>query len=251
MSSTSNRMTSWLTGVTVALLTSVSALAADYKMTSLDWPPYTNDQLAAQGASSAVVTEAMKAAGNAVKIEFYAWTRTVNLAKSDAAYIAYFPEYYSKENAAEFLYSDPIGTGPLVFVERKAAPVTWTSYDSLKGKKIGVVKDYVNTEELDAKIASKALSADVAPDDVKNLLKLAAGRIDVAVVDVNVYNYLAKNDASVKGVAAQLQVNAKVLEDKKLFVCFKKSPEGEKALKAFNQGLKKVNIDDIMKKYFK
>lgn len=251
MCNKSNRVASLFAGAAAVLLLSFSALAADYKMTSLDWPPYTNDKLPAQGATSAVVTEAMKAAGNGLKVEFYPWTRTVNLAKSDTAYIAYFPEYFSKENAAEFLYSDPIGTGPLVFIERKSAPITWTSYDSLKGKKIGVVKDYVNTEELDTKIASKALTADVAPDDVKNLLKLAAGRIDVAVVDINVYNYLAKNDAAVKAAAGDLQVNAKTLEDKKLFVCFKKSPEGEKALKVFNEGLKKVNINDIMKKYFK
>lgn len=247
----SNRVVALFAGAAAALLLSFSAIAAEYKMTSLDWPPYTNDKLPAQGATSAVVTEAMKAAGNGLKVEFYPWTRAVNLAKADAGYVAYFPEYFSKENAAEFLYSDPIGTGPLVFVERKSAPVTWTSYDSLKGKKIGVVKDYVNTEELDAKIASKTLTADVAPDDVKNLQKLAAGRIDVAVVDINVYNYLAKNDAAVKAAAAELQVNAKTLEDKKLYVCFKKSPEGEKALKAFNEGLKKVNINEVMKKYFK
>lgn len=226
-----------------------AALATDYKSTSLDWPPYTNDKLPAQGASSAVVTEAFKASGNSVKIEFYPWSRAVDMAKTDKGYIAYFPEYYSKANEASFLYSDPIGVGPLVFVERKAAPVTWDTYDSLKGKKIGVVKDYVNTDELDAKIASKVLTADVAPDDVKNILKLAAGRIDVAVIDANVFSYLLKNDASVKAVAGQLQVNSKILEDKKLYVCFKKTPEGEKALKEFNQGLKKIDIEAIMKKY--
>lgn len=233
----------------VALAFSGSSLATDYKMTSLDWAPYTNEKLPAKGASSAVVSEALKASGYTLKIEFYPWTRAVNLAKDDGGYIAYFPEYHSKANEAYFLYSDPIGTGPLVFVERKANPVTWDSYDSLKGKKIGVVRDYVNTDELDAKIASKTLTGDEAPDDVKNLMKLAAGRVDVAVVDVNVFNYLAKNEPAIKAIAGQLQVNAKKLEDKKLYVCFKKSPEGEKALKAFNEGLRKVDSGAIMKKY--
>lgn len=234
--------------VSAFLLFGASAQAADYKVTSLDWAPYTGDKLPSQGASSAVVTEAFKASGSNVKIEFYPWSRAVGMAKSDKAYVAYFPEYYSKANEADFLYSDPIGVGPLVFVERKANPVKWDSYDSLKGKKIGVVQDYVNTEELDAKIANKTLTADVAPDDVKNILKLAAGRIDVAVVDLNVYNLMVKSDAAVKAAAGQLQVNSKILEDKKLFVCFKKSPEGEKALKEFNLGLKKINTDAIMKK---
>ena len=242
---------SFVFGIAASVVMSASALAADYKVTSLDWPPYTNEKLPAQGASSAVVTEAFKAAGDSVKIEFYPWSRAVMMARTDKAYVAYFPEYYSKENAATFLYSDPIGVGPLVFIERKEAPVKWDSYDSLKGKKIGVVKDYVNTDELDAKIANKTLTADMALDDSKNLQKLAAGRVDVAVIDLNVYNYLAKNDSSVKAIADKLQVNGKVLEDKKIYVCFKKSPEGEKALKAFNEGLKKVDPDAIMKKYAK
>ena len=244
-------MHSVLSGLAVSVVLCASAVAADYKLTSLDWPPYTNEKLPAQGASAAVVSEAFKAGGDAARIEFYPWSRAVHMAKTDKAYVAYFPEYYSKENAASFLYSDTIGVGPLVFIERKDAPVKWDSYDSLKGKKIGVVKDYVNTDELDAKIASKALLADVAGDDAKNLLKLAAGRVDVAVIDLNVFNYLLKNDSSVKAVADKLQVNGKTLEDKKLFVCFKKSPEGEKALKAFNEGLKKVDPEAIMKKYAK
>lgn len=239
------------TGLSASVILSLSsnALAEDYKVTSLDWAPYTNEKLPAQGASSAVVTEAFKASGNTVKIEFYPWSRAVNMAKTDKAYVAYFPEYYSKSLEADFLYSDPIGVGPLVFIERKSAPVQWDSYDSLKNKKIGVVKDYVNTDELDAKIASKALTAEIALDDSKNLLKLAAGRVDVAVIDVNVFNYLVKNDARVKTIADQLQVNNKTLEDKKLYVCFKKSPEGEKARKEFNQGLKKIDPDSIMKKF--
>lgn len=231
------------------LLFGAGALAEDYKMTSLDWPPYTNEKLPAKGATSAVVSEVMRTMGSKVNIEFYAWSRTLNLVKSDNNYIAYFPEYYSKANEADFLYSDPIGSGPLAFIERKTNPILWASYESLKGKKIGIVRDYVNTAELDSKIASKALTGEEAPDDVKNILKLAAGRVDVAVVDVNVYNFLTKSDPLIKEVAGKLQVNGKILEDKKLYVCFKKSPEGEKARLAFNEGLKKIDVNAIMKKY--
>ena len=80
-------------GIAASVVMSASAVAADYKVTSLDWPPYTNEKLPAQGASSAVVTEAFKAAGDSVKIEFYPWSRAVMMAKTDKAYVAYFPEY--------------------------------------------------------------------------------------------------------------------------------------------------------------
>ena len=230
------------------LSSSPLALAADYKLTSLDWPPYTAEKLPAQGASSAVVIEAFKAADSKVTISFFPWSRAVNMAKTNDGYIAYFPEYYSTANEADFYYSDPIGVGPLVFIEPADAPVTWDSYDSLKGKKIGVVRDYVNTDELDSRIASKALTADVASDDAKNILKLASGRIDVAVIDLNVFNYLVKNDTAVKAVAGRLKVNPKPLEDKKLYVCFKKNAAGEQAMKVFNEGLKRVDSEAIMKK---
>ena len=154
-------------------------------------------------------------------------------------YVAYFPEYHAKAKEAECLYSDPVGVSPLVLVERKAEPVTWHSYDDLAGRKIGVVKGYLNTEELDARIASKVLAVDHALDDARNILKLAAGRVDAAVIDLNVFNYLVKNDASVKAAAGPLQVNAKFLEDKQLFICFTRSPEGEKARQVFNLGLRK------------
>ena len=234
--------------VSVCLLFGATVQAAEYKVTSLDWPPYSGERLVAQGFLSAVVSDAFKAAGSSVKIEFFPWNRTVDRARNSEAYVAYFPEYHSKANEAGCLYSDPVGVSPLVLVERKADPVRWESYDALKGRKIGVVRGYVNTEELDARIASKALAADFALDDARNVLKLAAGRVDVAVIDLNVFNYLAKNDSSVEAVAGQLQVNGKFLEDKKLFVCFKRSPEGEKALRAFNLGLKKIDLDPILKK---
>ena len=230
------------------LLSGATVQASEYKVTSLDWPPYSGGQLVAQGLLSVVVSEAFEAVGSTVKIEFFPWNRAVDLARNNEAYVAYFPEYHSKANEDGCLYSDPVGVSPLVLVEPKSSPVRWKSYDDLAGRKIGVVRGYVNTEELDARIASKALSADVALDDAKNLLKLAAGRVDVAVIDLNVFNYLVKNDPSVETVAGQLQVNGKILEDKKLFVCFKKTPEGEKALRAFKLGLKKIVLDPILKK---
>ena len=232
----------------VFLLLSATAQATDYTLTSLEWPPYSGSRPAAQGILSSVVVDAFKAAGNSVKIEFFPWNRAVDMARNNKDYVAYFPEYHAKAKEAECLYSDPVGVSPLVLVERKADPVTWHSYDDLAGRKIGVVKGYLNTEELDARIASKVLAVDHALDDARNILKLAAGRVDAAVIDLNVFNYLVKNDASVKAAAGPLQVNAKFLEDKKLFVCFTRSPEGDTARQAFNLGLRKIDVDAVFRK---
>lgn len=231
----------------IGLSMGASALAADYTVTSLEWAPYTGERLAAKGAASTVVVQAFAAAGNTAEVRFFPWSRATSLVKADHRYTAYFPEYYSAANAVDFLYSDPIGVSPLVFVEHKSMPLKWQTYDDLKDQRIGVVRNYVNTEELDARIAAGTLAADEAPDDTLNILKLAAGRVDLVVIDANVFNYLALNTASVRAVAAQLQIKGKVLEDRKLYVCFKKSNQGAEALEAFNRGLKRIDANTIMK----
>ncbi len=220
------------------------------RMGSLEWPPYTGAQLAQQGATAVVVREALRQAGMELQLRFFPWNRAVALARSDAAYMAYFPEYYDVANAQQFLYSDPIGSGPLAFAQRRTQPLVWSRYEDLAGKTIGVVRGYLNTEELDARIAQGSLRANEAPDDAKNLLKLASGRVDVAVVDANVFRYLAQHDPDVRAVASTLELHPRVLENKQLYVCFKNTAKGRALRDAFNRALKTVPIDAIMRQAF-
>ncbi len=218
-------------------------------LASLEWPPYTGAKLTEQGASVAVAKAAFKAMGYELKVQFFPWSRAVQLGKSDPGYAGYFPEYDSADLRKEFTLSEPMGNGPLGLAQRVDAPFNWSKITDLSAKKIGVVQDYVNTTEFDARVASKQQKVDVAIDDGKNLVKLGAGRLDLAVVDSNVFNYLMKTDPELKPFAGKLAMNAKVLEDKKLFICFKKDAEGQRIAKIFNEGLKKIDVNAIMAKH--
>ena len=220
----------------------LQASAADYKLSTLEWAPYTGAALPGQGVVSATIVEALKASGQRAEVQFFPWSRAVRLVDSDPAYVGFFPAYYSRERAARYLYSDPVGRSHVVFLERTENPVKWTTYEDLQGQRIGVVRGFVNTEELDARIASKVLLSEEAPDDRSNILKLVAGRIDLAVVDQQVYTHLVQTDAQLARVAAQLQTNPKVLETKILYVCFQRSTKGEAAQRALNAGLRKLRI---------
>ncbi|MBX9817118.1 MAG: ABC transporter substrate-binding protein [Burkholderiaceae bacterium] len=220
----------------------LQASAADYKLSTLEWAPYTGAALPGQGVVSATIVEALKASGQRAEVQFFPWSRAVRLVDSDPAYVGFFPAYYSRERAARYLYSDPVGRSQVVFLERTENPVKWTTYEDLQGQRIGVVRGFVNTEELDARIASKVLLSEEAPDDRSNILKLVAGRIDLAVVDQQVYTHLVQTDAQLARVAAQLQTNPKVLETKILYVCFQRSTKGEAAQRALNAGLRKLRI---------
>ncbi|PHV12533.1 substrate-binding periplasmic protein [Chitinimonas sp. BJB300] len=231
--------------------TLINAASADSKtitLASLEWPPYTGTKLPEQGASVAVAKAAFKAMGYELKVEFYPWSRAVQLGKSSPTHAGYFPEYDSADVRKDFHLSEPMGTGPLGLAQRVDAPFTWNSIADLSSKKVGVVQDYVNTTEFDARVAAKQQKVDVAIDDGKNLLKLGGGRLDLAVVDSNVFNYLMKTDAALKSYVGKLSMNAKILEDKKLFICFKKDAEGQRAAKIFNEGLKKIDVNALMKK---
>jgi len=232
-----------------AVFMSLSATAADkvVELTSLDWPPYSGKALSEQGASVAVAKAAFKAMGYELKVSFYPWNRAVALAKDKgSSYAGYFPEYYSDDIAKEFTFSEPMGTGPLGFAELKTKPVSWSVLDDLKAHRIGVVQGYVNTTDFDAMVANKSIKASSTISDVNNLKKLAAGRIDLAVVDKNVMNYLLKTDAQLKKSAGNLQFNGTLLEDKKLYICFKNTAKGKELADIYNQGLKKIDIAAIM-----
>ncbi len=220
------------------------------RLTSLEWPPYTGSNLDNLGASIEVAKKAFEAMGYTLKVDIYPWQRAVNLAKSSNNYIGYFPEYYADYIKESFYFSNPMGDSPLGFAQRKNNKIKWTKLTDLKKYNIGTVQGYVNTAEFDKMAENKTLKVFPAVDDVTNLKKLIAKRLDLVVIDKNVMNYLLNTDSSLKNNKNEVEFNSKLLEMKKLYICFRKNSEGKKMLQIFNNGLKKINVKEIMNNYF-
>lgn len=234
--------------VLVLIATALPASAQDkvVRLTSLDWPPFSGEALKDKGAAVAVARAAFAAMGYRLEVEFYPWNRAVALVKADGGPDGYFPEYDGAEVRQGFILSVPLGTSPLGFAERAAAPVAWTSVDDLTGKRIGVVDGYLNTEELDSRIANGRLQAETATSDLLNLKKLAAGRIDLAVIDRAVMNDLLRSVPDLKAEASKLRFNAKTLEDKALHIAFRKDARGEAMARLFAEGLTRIDATVIL-----
>jgi polar amino acid transport system substrate-binding protein len=227
---------------------STPAFSDTVYLTSLTWPPYSGKALNEQGASVALAKAAFKAMGHELKVDFFPWSRAVKHASQpDSKYAGYFPEYYYESN--EFSFSNPMGKGPLGLIENKKKPIVWSAVKDLTQYKIGVVQDYVNTAEVDALIASGKIKAQTATSDETNIRKVAGGRIDAAVIDTNVFSYLLANSKDLEKAQEQVQINAKLLTEKELFVAFKNSTEGKKWLAIYNEGLKNIDITAVMNKY--
>lgn len=243
-----------LAAVAVAALlatpSSALAQAKSAKLTTLEWPPYTGAALKDGGGTTAVIRAAFEAVGWKVTVEVLPWKRAVAYAHDDPTYAGYFPEYEDPEVAKEFNFSPPVGSSPLGFVERADKPLAWEKVPDLARYKIGTVDGYVNSEEFDKAAAAGKQPIEVAKDDETNIRKVGAGRLDAAIIDRNVLAWELGNTNDLKPLEPKLHFNAKLLADNGLFIAFRKSPTGDEARAAFAEGLKKIDLNGVLRSHF-
>lgn len=214
------------------------------RLASLDWPPFSGADLPDGGATIAVARAAYAAVGVTLEVVFAPWARVMRLAQGgEEDVVGYLPEY-ARADAPWSRCSASIGESPLGFVERADAPVAWRRLDDLKGRPIGVVRGYANTEAFDRMAADGALITEPVRDDVTNLRKIAGGRLGLAVIDRHVMAHLLADNPDIR--ASALRFNANVLENKTLHVCFSKDEAGAHAFALFAEGLARIDAAALM-----
>lgn len=207
-------------------------------LTSLDWEPYIGQNLKNGGYVAEIVREAFARSGYKVKIAYLPWARTVLMARR-GSYDGYFPEYFAEELKTDFLISDPFPGGPLVFYKRKADTLNFKNLEDLKPYRFGIVRGYVNTAEFDA---ADYLDKDPAVDDLTNLRKLLAKRVNLILIDKYVAEHLLKKHLPTR--KEELESMEPPLEIKDLFLCLsRKDPKAQEKLEAFNKGLTQMKAD--------
>jgi len=218
--------------------------AADrLRLTTLDWPPYVD--ATGNGQSTDTVRHIFKLAGAEIDVQVFPWNRAIRLAAESPQWIGVYPEYYSELIDAEAgggrcLFSQSFGTSPVGFLKRKKSRFTWTRHEDLARFTLGVVRGYVNEKRLDEMIVSGKIRAELAENDRENILKVAAGRANAAVIDRNVFAYLAEFDRRVARVAGKLEFHSKLLVEHSLHICFENSAAGRAARDVFDRTLASV-----------
>ena len=215
------------------------------RLTSLDWPPFSGAQLPNRGLSTVVVERALARAGLGLTVDFLPWQRAVVTGLKSASAAGYFPEYRTGASQSRCLLSSPIGSSPLGLAERAEAPVNWHSLSDLAGLRIGTVRGYVNTDAFDQAVADGKVLVEPAVDDATNLRKLAAGHLDLVVIDANVLTHLLFNEPGLRSLRNQVRFNARLLEDKSLHVCFRPGAEGEALRRRFDQALTSGHAESV------
>lgn len=228
---------------TVIGLPSAATAADSIRMTTLDWPPFAGSALPSKGLASAIMTDAMAAGGVTLEPVVLDWTEALKMAAMPE-YVGVFPAY-AEEVPTGFLTSDMQFSSPLQAAQRKDRPATLSSEKDLTGRTVGVVKGYGNTKAFDALRAGGAFKTVEASDDTENLKNLLDGKVDVAMIDRNVFLFVTARTPDVKARAAEIELNSLIFEQKKLFAAFPDTDAGRSARRAFEKGLARTDVDSI------
>lgn len=236
--------------VCASLPASAADLAKTMRLASLDWLPYVSASLEQEGWSSLVAESAARGAGYQIRIEYFPWTRAVQLGSRDVRYAGYFPAYFTEERARNCHFSLPIGSSTVGLAYLKSAPVTWTSVQDLSTLKVGVVAGFSNGHSFDMLVREGKLVPDASPSDVLNLRKLLARRVNTVVIDKLVLRYLLLSEPSIAREREQIVFHDKPLAELPLHICFQHTAEGKEMQQAFNAALKTMPLRKLEGEYF-
>lgn len=224
-----------------------TARAERWVLTTLEWPPYVCSRCPENGAAANALRSTLKSVGVDVEFVFYSWTQAIKKGR-DPGVVGYFPPWID-EVAEGFVMSPPLFQSPLGFIENRDHPLKWSHLADLKGKKIGVTESYGNTVEFARLVKAGVLKTEVAKSDDINVRKVALGKLDAALMDINNARYFIY--VSEPQLVGRVNINSKIIETKDLYLALnnKNAAKMEKVKTA----LKNVNfqrlVDDYLLKF--
>jgi polar amino acid transport system substrate-binding protein len=221
------------------------------RLASLAWLPYVGPNLPQGGLSGAIAEAAAKDFGYRVRIDYFPWTRAMQVGSKDPDFAGYFPAYYTEERARQCHFSAPMGTSTLGLAYLRNKPLQWHALPDLADKVIGVVEGYSNGEAFDALVKQGRQKVDPAPSDLVNLKKLLAQRVDAVAIDKAVLRYLLATDLGLIGSRDLIAFHEKPLAELTLHVCFQHTAAGSKLREEFDKALQKIDVQRIENDYFR
>lgn len=235
------RLRSWLLGsLAVVLLAATQPQAAPrlkITLSNQEWPPYMGKELPYDGILSRLVKEAFARANVDVAFRYYPNNRTLQSARNGTV-DGSFGWAPTSERKQDLLFTQPVLHARMVFFQRRNASFPWNDLSNLRHARVGVTVGNFYSDEFNQQVKAGHLIPDMAPDDVTNLRKLLAGRIDLFPIDMEVGQYLIARNFQPR-LAQQLEPQNKSFWVAPLHVViWRKHRQGPELVERFNRGLK-------------
>lgn len=220
-----------------------------WTVASLEWPPYVCEQCPEEGAGVKALRVALKSINVELKVLYLPWSRTLKEARSPHV-IGFFPAW-PEESRTAYTASPVLFRSPLGFIEPAGRPLQWQSLEDLTGKRIGVVQDYGNTVEFNMAVRNRKIKTEIVTSDDINIKKVAANRIDGALIDLVNAKWFLKND--LKDLENKVAYSPRVLSNKDLLIYF--NAHNKNKIPKLKEALRKINtqkiVDDYLREHLK
>jgi polar amino acid transport system substrate-binding protein len=238
-------------GLLLALLIIPSLLHTQetIRITNGEWPPYLCETLEEGGVTSHITREAFALEGINVQYGWFPWARALaNVRNGD--WDASLGWAKTPEREKDFLFSDSVLEGKIVFFHLKDYPFDWKTLEDLRELRIGaVISHRYNDDFIEAERSGKII-VDRVSSEQQNLSKLLSGRIDVFICNVDV-GYAVLNKYFPSSESDRITFHAVPFEMNQLRLAFsRKNKKNEKFLKQFNRGLQALKDSGLYDQFY-
>ncbi len=209
--------------------------ARNISMLTVEWAPHYGSSLPENGLTTALVKAAFKAAGHTSEVDFVPWIRALKDVREGNADVV-MGAYHNKKREIDYYFSEAIYFLDTGLIARPG--LNKNSYSSLRDLSpytIGVSRGWANSEEFDA---ADYLNKEVATNPTLNIRKLFRGRIDMAVMNFDLFRYEAKKEGF---CIANVEFMDPPLETHGLYImASRKISDYQTVIEDFNRGLDEI-----------
>lgn len=232
-----------------ATIASGPARAQDSITVGIDenYPPYMYvDDGKPAGLDTDLISGVFARMGVPVTIEAMPWTE--GLERTDRGEIGLGGLYKNDARLKKYDYSDPILEERLMVFVRPGDEFAFNSLDDLRGRVVGVNSGWSYGQAIDEARASGVLTTEEAKSDTENLMKLAAGKIDAAIVDALAARTVIAGHDELQGAVVALPNPASTNMN---YLAFRKGANRKSLLADFNAALSAMRDDGSFEKILK
>lgn len=216
-------------------ITTPAAQARDIIMCTVPWAPFYGPELERNGFITALATAALEAAGHDPEVQFMPWARAMLEVKQGDRQVL-LGAYYTEERARTYVASDELyATEVGLIALRDLGVQRFEGLRELTPYRIGYGRGWATTEEFDR---ATFLNKEAADNNVLNVRKLYAGRIDMIAMNFDRFRQIAGDEGYDPDRAVFLEP---ALKSSGLYLMFSRAMENpEKITREFNAGLERI-----------
>ncbi|HJV61292.1 MAG TPA: transporter substrate-binding domain-containing protein [Albitalea sp.] len=219
----------------LALGLHASAQARKLVLAATEYPPYYSESLDKGGPVAELTLTALRRAGHEVELHFMPWARALKWGE-EGKVDGLVGVWRSPEREKAFFYSDAVVSNRIVLCRLGThGPARFTTFEALEPYIVGVVRGYADPPGL----AQAHIRTEPVTHDLQNLRKLAAGHVDLVLIDSRVGRYLI--DKHLSDVAPAINcLQPAVQEHPQYLVISRGVPDGAAIVASFNRQLEQL-----------